>query len=487
MRQLTSLDAQFLAFENARNYGHVSGLAILDPASAPGGTFLLEDMLALLAGRLHLLPPFRWRLAPIPLGLGHPFWFDDAEFDLEYHVRELALPPPGDDVQLAEQAGRLHSRPLDRSRPLWECYVIQGLSDGRVGVFTKIHHAAIDGLSGAEILSVLLDVSPAGREIAPAGVEATPEPVPGPWELLARGLTGLPRQGLGALGSLPRLASNLDSVPGVGMLPGAAAVSALGRRVTGNTDDGHGDGGVLESPAIRPPRTIFNGPLSPHRRIAFGTMSLTAVKAIKNHLGMTVNDVYVALCAGAVRRWLLARGELPDEPLVAQIPVSVRTPEQFGTYGNRISMMAVPIPTNEPDALRRVELAHEAMSSAKDRHSAVPASILQDATRFIPPAVFARASRATLALSAATRVAPWNLVLSNVPGSPVPLYMGGATLVANYPISAIVDGVGLNITVLSYLDRLDFGVVGDRVQMGEAWPLMDDLRASLEELTALVE
>ena len=165
MRQLTSLDAQFLAIENGRNLGHVSGLSIYDPSTAPDGVLTADRMCAVLTERLHLLPPFRWRLAEVPLGLDHPYWVEDPEFDIEYHVRELALPRPGDERQLAEQVARLHSRQLDRAHPLWELYVIQGLSDGRVGIFTKIHHAAVDGVSGAEILSVLQDPSPEGREI----------------------------------------------------------------------------------------------------------------------------------------------------------------------------------------------------------------------------------------------------------------------------------------------------------------------------------
>jgi diacylglycerol O-acyltransferase / wax synthase len=468
--------------EDGRTHGHVSGLSIYDPSTAPGGVLTSERMTAVLLARMHLLPPFRWRLAPVPLGLDHPYWIEDPDFDLEYHVRELALPAPGDDHQLAEQVARIHARPLDRARPLWEMYVIQGLQGGRVAVFTKIHHAAIDGVSGAEILGVLLDPSREGREIPPAPAAKPPSPAPDQLEMLARGLAGIPRQQLRMWQGVPRTLAHLDAIPGVGGIPGAASVARLTRRL-GRLGRSPRDGGMLEAPHSRPPRMTINGPVSPHRRVAFGTLSLTDVKAVKTALGATVNDVIVAMCAGALRTWLTERGELPDEPLVAMIPVSVRTPEQRGTYGNRVSTMAVAIPTHLAEPLARVAAAHETMRSAKDHHSAVPASLLQDATQFIPPAIIARASRVTTRLAARNAVTPlFNVVISNVPGSPMPLYSAGARLLANYPVSAIAHGVGLNITVLSYEDRLDFAIVTDRDQVPDPWPLIDALGADLEAL-----
>jgi diacylglycerol O-acyltransferase len=468
--------------EDGRTHGHVSGLSIYDPATAPGGVLTAERMTAVLEERLHLLPPFRWRLAPVPLGLDHPYWIDDPDFDLEYHVRELALPTPGDDRQLAEQVARIHARPLDRARPLWEMYVIQGLQDGRVAVFTKIHHAAIDGVSGAEILGVLLDPSPEGREIPPAPAHRRPPPAPAQLEMLARGLAGIPRQQLRTWRAVPRTLAHLDAIPGLGAVPGATAV-ARATRFLGRIGRAPRDGGVLEAPRSRPPRMTINGPVSPHRRVAFGTLSLTDVKAVKTALGVTVNDVIVAMCAGALRSWLIERGELPGEPLVAMIPVSVRTAQERGTFGNRVSTMAVPVPTNLDEPLARVAAAHEAMHSAKDRHRAVPASLLQDATQFIPPAIIARASRVTTRLAARNAVTPlFNVVISNVPGSPTPLYSAGARLLANYPVSAIAHGVGLNITVLSYEDRVDFAIVTDRNQVPDPWPLIDGLGADLQAL-----
>src|SRR5918999_2505711 len=198
MRQLTPLDAQFLAVESSRTYGHVGGLAVYDPSTAPGGTLGIPELCALVSERLHLLPPFRWKLAQVPLGLDFPYWVEDEDFDIDFHIRESAVPPPGEDRQLAETVARIFARPLDRRRPLWELYLIHGLGHGRVALLTKIHHAAVDGVSGAEVLSILLDPSPEGREIPPASPRS-PDRAPGELEMLGRGLLGVPRYPLRAL------------------------------------------------------------------------------------------------------------------------------------------------------------------------------------------------------------------------------------------------------------------------------------------------
>jgi len=473
MRQLTSLDAQFLALENARQAGHVGSLAILDPSTAPGGKLGCPQVKALLRERLPLLPPLRWRLAEVPLGLDYPYWVDDGEFDLDYHVRELALAHPGNDSQLAEQTARIMSRPLDRARPLWELYVIEGLESGMVGVLTKIHHAVVDGLSGAEIMGLLLDLAPEGRELP------EPEPnsaghSPGQMELLARGLLGVPRYPVRMLRSLPAAIPNLDQTP-FGTLPGAGTLSKIASRLS--RGDGPGPSDLVA------PKTSFNAEVSPHRRFVFGKLSLADVKAVKNAHGVTVNDVIVSICAGAVRDWLLAHDELPDTPLVAQIPVSVRTSEEFGTFGNRILLMAAPLHTEIEDPVERLRETHESLLVMKERHRALPAALLQDANHFVPPAVFARAARLTFAFSTSRPGRPtWNLVISNVPGPQFPLYLAGARLEANYPVSVITDGMGLNITVMSYMGSLDFGLVVDRDQM----PDLDRLMAWLgDELVKL--
>ena len=274
--------------------------------------------------RLHLLPPFRWRLASVPFGIDHPYWVDDRSFDPEFHIRELALPAPGDDRQLAEQVGRLHSRPLDRGRPLWEMYVIHGLESGRVAMMAKTHHAAIDGVSGAELLGVLLDTSAEGRELPPRPAERTVERSPSDVALFGRSVLRLPLQPLRALRSAPRALPNLEHVPTLRAVPGAGRLAATKARVIAR----RGDGGTLEGPTPRAPRTRFNGRISPHRRFAFATLPLDDVKALKGVLGVTVNDVVLAVCAGALRRRLTASDELPSEPLVAMVPVSVRAPEE---------------------------------------------------------------------------------------------------------------------------------------------------------------
>jgi WS/DGAT/MGAT family acyltransferase len=343
---------------------------------------------------------------------------------------------------------------------------------------TKIHHSVVDGISGAEIMGVLLDLSPEGREPPPAA-DSSGDREPGELEMLLRGLLGAPRYAQRVLLALPSTLPNLEDTPILGDIPGAKqlgrATAWLARTLRGT------ESRVLERTTLSRPRTSFNGRVSPHRRFAFGQLSLDAVKEVKNAHGCTLNDVVVTLCAGAVRRWLIEHDELPDIPLVTQVPVSVRTDEQSGTFGNRIGMLSVPLFTNEPDPVERLRLTHETLRIAKERHKALPAQLLQDATQFIPPAVFARAARMSFSL-AASRTPVWNLVVSNVPGPQIPLYCAGARVEANYPISVITDGLGLNITVMSYCGHLDFGIVADREQMRDVWKLIPWLAESLEEL-----
>ena len=485
MRQLTSLDAQFLAVESARTYGHVGGLAVYDPATAPGATMEVSDLSRLVGERLHLLPPFRWRLVEVPLGIDHPYWIEDPDFELDFHIRESAVPPPGDDRRLAETVARIFARPLDRRRPLWELYLIQGLGHGRVALLTKVHHSLVDGVSGNEILSVLLDPSPEGREIPPPEHAVRPDRVPGELEMLGRGLAGLPLLPLRALRSMPAALANLTELPGANAFPGVPTLSRGATYVRRRLGVESADPGILEATTARPPRTSFNGRISGHRRFSFGQLSLDTVKAIKDEAGVTVNDVVVSLCAGAMRDWLQERDELPAKPLVAMVPVSVRTEEEQGTFGNRISVMIVPIATDEADPVKRLRRTHELLRGAKERHRATPANLLTDATSFIPPAVASLAARATVEVMGRTRP-PLNLVISNVPGPRSPLYCAGARLEANYPVSVVIDGVGLNITVMSYLDHLDFGIVADRAQVDDVWTLLDRAGRALDELQLAV-
>jgi diacylglycerol O-acyltransferase / wax synthase len=484
MRQLTSLDAQFLAVESGRTFGHVGSLCVYDPSTAPGGRLTVEDLQRMVSERLHLLPPFRWKLVNVPLGLDLPYWVEDPDFDLDFHIRESAIPPPGDDAKLAETVSRIFARPLDRTRPLWELYLIHGLPDGKVALLTKVHHAVVDGVSGNEILSVLLDSSPEGKEIDPPAHAHRGERIPSDLEMLARGAAGIPRQPLRALRALPRTLPAITEVPGANAFPIVPELSK-GLHKLRELAGAPGGEGVLEVTSARAPKTSFNGRISAHRRFAFGSLSLDTVKAIKNELGITVNDVVVTLCASAVREWLLERDELPRDPLVAMIPVSVRAPHEAKAFGNRISAMIVPIPTNVAHPRDRLRRAHELLRSAKMNHAALPASLLTDATSFIPPAVAALAARTTIDLLSRTRP-PLNLVISNVPGPRESLYCAGARLESLYPVSVVVDGVGLNMTVMSYRDRLDFGIVTDQGQIADAWPFIHHLETALEELQSVL-
>ena len=292
--------------------------------------------------------------------------------------------------------------------------------------------------------------------------------------MLGLGVLGLPRYPVRILRSLPKAIPNL-------------AGHAV-RRVARHGDARRRWPGLANRdspprPSLVAPKTKFNGRVSPHRRFVFGQLSLADFKAAKNAHGATVNDVVVSVCAGAVRRWLIDHDDLPDAPLVAQVPVSVRTDEEFGTYGNRILLMPAAFYTDEPDPVERLRKTHEALSEMKERRGALPAELLQDANHFVPPAVFARAARLTFAFSTSRPGRPtWNLVVSNVPGPQFPLYMAGARLEANYPVSVITDGMGLNITVMSYMGHMDFGIVADRDQMPDVDILMDHLREELEAL-----
>src|SRR4051812_7382171 len=486
VRQLTSLDAQFLAVESGRTYGHVGSLCVYDPSTAPHGELTIQDICRMVSERLHLLPPFRWRLVNVPLGLDLPYWVEDPDFDLDFHIRESAIPPPGDDRKLAETVSRIFARPLDRSRPLWELYLIHGLPEDRVALLTKVHHAVVDGVSGNEILSVLLDPSPEGKEIPPRpeGV-GRGERVPSDLEMLARGAAGLPRQPWRALKALPSTLPALTEIPGANAFPVVPALSKGLSRLRGLAGAPTSDQ-ILEITSARAPRTSFNGRISPHRRLAFGSLSLETVKAIKNELGITVNDVVVTLCASAVRQWLIERDELPRTPLVAMVPVSVRSRQEATAFGNRISAMIVPIPTNVARPRDRLRRAHELLRSAKANHSALPASLLTDATSFIPPAVAALAARTAIDLLGRTRP-PLNLVISNVPGPRESLFCAGARLESMFPVSVVVDGVGLNMTVMSYRDHLDFGIVTDQGQIPDAWPFIDHLHTALAELESVLQ
>jgi WS/DGAT/MGAT family acyltransferase len=451
VRQLTGLDAAFLALETPAVYGHVGSVCVLDPSSSREPV-TLRRLTELIASRLHLVPPFRRRLVEVPFGLDQPYWIEDPNFDIEFHVREIALPEPGDDRQLARQTARLHARPLDRRRPLWELYLIQGLAGGRIAIYTKVHHAAIDGVSGNDILAALLDLSPEGRDLG----EPPPwqsDRIPGQIEMLTRSAVSLAGHPL----RLARLSYGLTrSLPTLAAQAGRPRLPIVDRFLRANNKD------LLTAPALRPPRTPFNRPISPHRRWSFRTVSLSDVKKVKNAAGVTVNDVVMALCTGALRQWLTDHDALPTTPLVAAVPVSVRSENERGTHGNRVSSMLAALPTTTGDPWERLMACHQAMRAAKEQHGALPADLLADVTEFAMPALAGQAARLSAKLRLVERIAPFNLIISNVPGPNVPLYYAGAELQSYFPLSAIADGQGLNITVLSYRDGMYFGLIACR-------------------------
>jgi diacylglycerol O-acyltransferase / wax synthase len=489
MKQLSGIDAAFLHLETPTQFGHVSGLAIFAKPDIAG----YEPYLAWrsqIEQRLHLLEPLRRRLAEVPLGLDHPFWIEDPDFDLDFHVRHTAIPPPGSDQQLANLVARIIGRPLDRSRPLWLSYVIEGLGDDRFAVLTVLHHATIDGASGVELLSLMMDDVP-DREAPAAPLDPwRPEASPTDLQLLNRAAVSLIRKPARILLLSARTALEIGTAIRNPVLIGAAnqmrkglqgplgAILNLGRHRPEERD------APAAIPSLRPPRVSFNAPITPHRRFAMSSSSLDTIKRIKTRLGVTVNDVVLAICAGGLRSWLELHDALPEEPLVALIPVSTRTGDETDRWTNRVSMLATVLPTNEKDPIERVRLVHQAMARSKQLFDALPAEHLTDFAEFPPPAVFARAMRLSTRLGLGRRLIPGNVVISNVPGPRHPLYAAGAQLLHYYPVSTIVEGQGLNITVQSYLDVLDIGLVSCRELVPDLDVLLD---AILEQIRVLGE
>ncbi|WP_188193654.1 WS/DGAT/MGAT family O-acyltransferase [Nonomuraea sp. SYSU D8015] len=467
MPQLTALDAQFLHFETATNVANIAGLAVLD------GDLNRTDLQNLLEQRLPYVPALRRRLAQVPFGLDHPYWVQEDDLDLDYHVREIGLPPPGDDRQLAEQVSRLHARRLDRGRPLWEIYLIHGLSGGRVGLYTKIHHAAVDGIGGADVLAALLDLGPEPAP-PPAVAPERDEPPPGPAEMVVRGLARLALNPAHAVRFAARAAPHLDEIPIVSRLPGSRFVSGLARQLAGA-------GQAPELPTLPAPKTPFSGPVSQHRRFAFVSLPLEEIKRVRKAFGVTVNDVVMTVCAGGLRRWLAAHGGVPGRPLVAGVPFSLREAGVEGR-GNQVAIMTAPLAVHVADPVARLYQVRQAMHRIKDRFSLAPARWLREFSESMPAALMGLASRSAFGLVGET-VPPINVIVSNVPGPQFPLYVCGRRLLTFYPVSVITDvSGGVNITAFSYDGSLDIGVVTDRQMIPDAWELAGHLRDALEEL-----
>ncbi|WP_043629322.1 WS/DGAT/MGAT family O-acyltransferase [Nonomuraea candida] len=473
MRRLTALDAQFLNVETTTTAAHVAGLAILDSAD---GSVSREALAELLLDRVPLSPALSLRLAEVPLGLDHPYWTADPGFDIDNHLFEMTLPAPGDERRLAEVVARLHARRLDRAHPLWEMHLIKGLPDGRVAVYTKVHHAAIDGVSGAETLATLLDLTPDGHLTRRRGALVPVTSAPGPAGMLARAAVRAATHPVRAVRSALRTAEDLDAIPVVAGVPGAKLIARAARLAAG--DRHHRP----ELPVLTPPRTPLNGPVSARRRLSFGSLPLKDVKNVAAAHGVSVNDVVMALCASALRSWLGERNALPEAPLIVGVPVAVRRAEAKERAGNQISAMVAPLPTNLPDARDRLRAVGAAMGRAKRRFALAPATWLSELCTMLPAPLTSLATPALFRL-AGLAFPPVNLIVSNVPGPQFPLYMCGGRILSYYPLSVLTDlSGGLTITCFSYDGMLDFGLVACPERVDDVWSLLGHLRTALDEL-----
>ncbi len=460
MERLSGLDAAFLGLETESSHMHVAGLAIFDPSTA-AQPVTVERLAEVYGGRLHLAPPFRRRLAPVPFGLHHPLWIEDPDFDIFNHLRHRRLPAPGGPDELSAAAAEMAAEKLDRSRPLWEITLLDGLEGDRIALYNKVHHAAIDGASGNELQIALLDLSPEVEEHVP-DAEWQPDPIPTDAELLAYAAASWARHPERLIKALRRSARAALDVRRRGLESTATA---------------------LPPSPFRAPRTSFNQAITPRRSFAFTSLDLREVKAVKAAAGTTVNDVVLAICGGALRRYLAERGERPAEPLVAMVPVSVRTEDQRGAMGNRVSFTLTSLATDVAHPLQRLAAVSEIMGEAKLQQQLIGADTLQQWTEFAAPAVLGRAARLYTRLCAANAHRPiFNVTISNVPGPPFPLYSAGARMLAHYPAGPIFDGAGLNITVMSYLDQLDVGILTCPDLLEDVWDLADDMHAALDEL-----
>ena len=483
MQQLTGVDATFLYMETSATFGHVSSLIIYDAKGGDGASY--ERTKEIFAERLHLLDPMRRKLVEVPFNLDHPYWVEDPDLDLDFHIRQTAVPPPGGDEQLADLVSRIIARPLDRSRPLWELYVIYGLPEGRIAQLTKIHHAAIDGVGGAQLLANILDLSPDAPPVEPQPLPPGEE-TPSQEQMLVRGLAALAtrpyKQGrlvVRALQELPQIGRAIDFRSMAKALP--QPVAQLFGQGARRLEDEPLE--LTRSGGLTAPKTRFNATVSPHRRFAFTSVPLDDVKAVKSALGVTVNDVVLGMCSGALRTYLEKHGELPEDSLRCMIPVSVRSEEKSNAYGNEVSGMLATLATDIADPITRLQIINQDTARAKETLGALPAELLTDFADFAPPAITARASRVMQRTALANRInPPFNLIISNVPGPQFPLYAAGAEMLHYYPVSAVGDTQGLNITIQSYNGSCDFGLVACREAVPDLWDLCHMLEDALDEL-----
>jgi WS/DGAT/MGAT family acyltransferase len=463
MQRLSGLDASFLYLETAAQPLHVCSILELDTSTMPGGyTFdRLRDELAL---RIKAMPQFREKLADSRFNPDHPVWVEDEDYDVDRHLHRIGLPAPGGRQELAEICGHIASLPLDRSRPLWETWVIENIAGtdphagGRLAVMTKVHHAGVDGVTGANLMSQLCSTEPD----APA-----PDPVDG-----VGGGSELEIAVSGALKFASRPLKLINVVP--------ATLSSVVDTVK------RARSGLAMKPPFAAPKTAFNAKVTGHRNIAYAQLDLEDIKKVKNHFGVKVNDVVMALVSTTLRKFLEDRGELPDSTLVAMVPVSVH--DKSDRPGrNQVSGMFSSLETHIDNPAERLKAIAEANSVAKQHSSAIGATLLQDWTQFAAPAVFGVAMRVYSSTRLAEARPVHNLVISNVPGPQIPLYFLGSEVKAMYPLGPIFHGSGLNITVMSLNGKLDVGIVSCPELLPDLWDLADDFEVALDELLAATE
>ncbi|MCH9696269.1 MAG: wax ester/triacylglycerol synthase family O-acyltransferase [Gammaproteobacteria bacterium] len=466
MHQLSGMDSSFLYLETGNTPMHIGSLAIYDQSTAPGGKVTFKEILKFFGERLHKARAFRQRLARVPLSLDHPYWIEDPDFDLEFHVRHIALPAPGDWRQLCIQAARLHARPLDRNKPLWEAYVIEGLDNvegvpkGSFALVTKIHHAAIDGVSGAEISAAIHDLSP----------DAEVDEPDKPWvaERMPTGVELLTRSAAKSVGAPMKLGKLLyRSVPQLGKVVAGLATKQL-------------------KIPTKVPRTRFNAEVSPHRVFTGRSFDLNDVKAIKNSQeGTTVNDVVVSICGGALRYYLEDKNELPSESLVAMAPMSARPPDKKKSAGNLVTAMSLPIRSDIADPLERLLAVSKESTQAKKLTYTMGPHLAADAAEFLPSTVSGLLARTYVGWGMVDRVPPIvNTIITNVPGPNIPLYSMGSKMVATYGLGPVVHGLGLFQPVLSYNDTITISAVADREMMPDPAFYGECLERSFNELKA---
>ena len=467
MEQLSGMDSAFLYMETAKTPMHIGGIAIYDPSTAPNGFVRFKDILKFIEERLHLAKSFRRKVVTPPLNIDYPYWVEDSDFDLEYHVRHIALPQPGDWRQLCIQAARLHSRMLDLKKPLWEFTVVEGLNKipgvpkGSYAIISKIHHAAIDGVSGVDIATALHSPSPE-TAIAPPEKPWLPERTPSSLELIARAQ-------LNTVALPLRFGRQVaKTLPGLGRL-----VQGIAR-------------GTLRSGFGSVPRTRFNGSVGSHRVVGGCDFDLATMKEMRLKIpGATVNDVVVAIVGGAMRNYLKGKSELPSESMVAMAPISVRTPGEKNTLGNQVSAMTIPIGTHIADPIARLTFVHDEAEASKALTKAVGARELSDYSKFTPSMLTGLAARLYVGLGMANRVAPmFNTVITNIPGPPVPLYMNGARLVTQFGLGPVFEGMGIIHPVFSNFGRITISFTSDRDIMPDPEHYQECIQESFEEMKA---